>query len=598
MPTRAEAIKIKLRELDKLLEKKKITTKKYLDLKAELELQLKEKSVGAAKEIAKPKILNIICPNCGSPQKEVQVGAEEFNCEMCGKRIKLFDAEKEARRFLAKLPGLMENVALEQLFIEPGKFKIEAGMQREMAEEHLWKKFDPIFAESSSNMRGDLLNDCCASIYDSHGFRFLDMVEGLNKKILITLSEFKDTSRAWLIVPFYNTYTKDLERVMPEEEYDSLRSVMKYDDTNIAFWSSSEIDDILNSMGTVNRQKLEKGLAEARAGFKEGMSERERRIKEKRVLKKELGKLEAEYSSQTFTQYLIRRTGRSILGSIISAGKKKEQKEEPVPVFPWSRPENLEIKAKECFNIVKPLNQLANLLAIISAYVEDLKLNFFLGLKILPKKAQILNRIKSEEELTAEEKNKAAKDTELQVFGNLPPVCWANFFKGLASYAEGYGKFLVLKKESMEKNVPLKKLSLSEAITSFESASAAFERAIQNADKKRESYLKFYSRTCKALVLAMGGTLTEKEIKWLEQEKAMLTDVKIEKDLLMRNERYLVGKQLFTGNVIEIGGYVSGGKIWVNQRIPGLARMIEGPRFLFFVDVLLIRELQSQRKSR
>lgn len=601
MATKAEKVKLKLKELDQLLAKKKITAEKYLDLKTDLELQLKEKSAAVAKKVAEHKVLNIICPNCGSPQKEVRSGVEEFNCEMCGKLVKRFDAEREAARLLRKLPELLEHVALEQLFIEPQKFKIGSGIQVEMAMEHLMKKLSPIISESSSLSKGDLLNICCASLYDAHGFRFLDAITAgsIDKMILINLSELIDATKAWVIVPFYNTVTKEQQNpTLSPEEYKQLRSDMKYDDQNIAFWSRSKIDDILDKLGTVNRQKLEKALAEAKAKLGPDLSERDRRIKEKRILIKELNKLQSEYAAQTTTQYLIRKAGRGILGSIISAGKKEEPKEEPVLVLPWNQTGSLETRIKDCFNIVKPLNDLANLLAVISAYASDLKLNFFLSLVVTPQRAQILKNIRLKEEQTEIEKGEAERAAQQKQFGLFPPICWANFFKALASYSEGYGMLLSLKKESIEKNTPLKKLQLSEAIVNFENASAAFERVIQNADKKREPYLKFYSRASRALAQALKGTLPAKEIAALEAEKTRLIDVKLEKDLIMLNERCFMEKDAFSGNVVEVGGYINEGRRWINQRIIGLARMIEGPRFLFFLDVLLIRDIQSRAKKR
>ena len=140
-------------------------------------------------------------------------------------------------------------------------------------------------------------------------------------------------------------------------------------------------------------------------------------------------------------------------------------------------------------------------------------------------------------------------------------------------------------------------MDLSEVIINFENAAEAFERTSQGVDIKRKGYLGFYSRVCRSLAEALKGTLPEKEIAALEEEKARLVELRLEKDLITLNERCFIGNQVFRGKVVEIGGYVSEGKRWVNQRIIGLARMIEGPRFMFFLDVLLIKELCRKNKS-
>jgi ribosomal protein S27E len=497
MVSKSEEIEMKLKELDKLLEEKKISHEKYLDLKIKLELQIKGKAVKVAKEVTKPKILNVICPNCGNPQREVKEGIEEFNCEMCGKLIKIFDATKEAEKLLKKLPGMMENVALERLFIEPEKFKIEASLQKEMARKFLKEKLDDTLKEN-------LLDDCFANLYDSHGFRFLCTVKGVFELRTgsIPLSKVKNTSNAFVIVPI------DKEN--------------RYNDESLSFWSEKELD------------LLVKGIKQ-----------------------------------------------------IISS-----KKEKPQLIFPWDDTKGLEIRANECLNIVKLLNEFANLLILVSVYVNpDEKVAFFIPQEMAPSKLEM--KLFKEADIPPEvwEENEELEKKGKEIFSSFTTMCWANFYKGLASYAQAYGKLLLLKKENIEKSTPLNKLPISEVINNFENASEAFKRASENSDEKRKYYLDFYSNVCKAFVDALRQKLEDRKLKEVEREKRDLTDV--EENIIGINEGKAITyleQGYFAGNIEQ--KYLERGlKVWKNQRVKGLARIIEGPRFLFYVDVLMIKDI-------
>jgi hypothetical protein len=514
MSSKAEKIEIELKELDKLLEKKKISTKKYLDLKAKLEIQLKEKSAKIAKELTKPKILNIICPNCGSPQKEIS-GMEEFNCEACGKLIKLFDAEKEAENLLKELPGLMENVALERLFIEPKKFEIGNELQREQTTDFILKKIHSIVSGKISEDTENLLDDCFAILYDTHGFKFLGAVYNntFGKILLATpLTKLKHAYQAIITIPVEKEKSKYID--------------------DFEFW----VEEIINPYKNPPPKNFSDLMLKAAKGL-------------------------------------------MVISAKKLISKKDTEKQEPAN-FPWRDEKNLEKRAKECVAIVKPLNELANLFAILSAYSKsDLKL--FLSLP------------KTVEEMTTKY---TGKTKEKEVYGLLSPICWANFYKGLAMYTQAYGKLLLIKKESIGKNVPITKLHVNDIISNFENAAEAFERATQNADEERKRYLDFYSHVCRGFSNALKKK-TE-SLNQLEKEKVELTNPDREGKII---ELVEVNNIDFISYIedekdLELRYYYPYWKPWRNQYVTQLARIIEGPRYLFFVDVHFIEDIISNIK--
>jgi Zn finger protein HypA/HybF involved in hydrogenase expression len=602
--TKQEEIEIELKELDKLLENKKISPKKYLDLKAKLEMQIKEKAIKTAKEVTKPKVLNIICPNCGSPQREVK--KEEFNCEMCGKLIRLFDATKEAEELLEKIPGMMENVALERLFIEPEKFKIETGLQKEIIINHiLEEKLKPIIGREASLENRNLLNDCFASLYDSHGFRFLDFDKLLdeNLELAINIHEVRNTREAFIIIPFYGISVKEGKTTIQKT---------LYDDENFVLWSKSEIDDLLDYYEPKDKEKIKQKLIEFRKEIAnkkgipvEKLDEREIIKQEKDFIRSNFESRSAKYSKLSLTGALVRLVGEKIENKLAS---KKEEKQQLI--FPWYELTYFESRAKECLDIVKPLNELANIFAVFSAYSSDLKLNFFLSSQSLNIRKVFLTsmretqeRGKPEETLKTKGKisdipglteEKGVKDAEKEIFGYFPSTCWANFYKGLASYAQAYGKLLLVMKEYMEKNIPFKKLVTTDIISNFENASEAFKRASENSDERRKYYLDFYSHVCEAFADALKGKSEDSKIKKLEKEKGDIIRNDIENNIIRLNQGHI---REGTGSTVTSDRpfyYETGEKRWNNQRILGLARIVEGPRFLFYVDVLMIKDLISK----
>lgn len=512
MPSKSKETELKLKELDKLLEQKKISAEEYLDLKTKLELETKTAAVKEAKQATKPKVLNFVCPNCGSPQKNVAAGVGEFNCEMCGKRVKVFDATQEAQKLLAKMPEMMEAVALERLFIEPQKFKIEAGLQKEIAFKHVQGKLDSLMLEAEP------LNECFSRLFDAHGFQFLELTEGMNTKA-VPWAKVKDTSRPLVIVPVdkENQFDEQFRVLLPEQQLD--------------IFTKLDIRDDL-------------GVSEAVRGMKNLLSK----------------------SPSTAT---------------------------PVTKFAWNDSKKLNAGAEQCLAVVKPFNEIANNFAVLAAYAEPgLKLHYFLPVQMRASKME-----RELESTATEDENLEALEEAKKVFSSFSPICWANFFRGLASHFQGYGRLLLLQKERLEKNQSFPTRETEEIIRNFEDASEAFERAAQNADEKRQHFLKFYAHVSNGFAKALKGELKENETKKLEEERAVLTDV--EERIIGANEGSAwdyTERGYFAGDIYK-KFFLGAGKSWKNQRIKGLARTFEGPRYLFFLEMLFAKELVLARRG-
>lgn len=603
LAAKAEKVRLKLKELDQLLAKKKISPEKYLDLKADLELQLKEKSVETAKEATKPKILNVVCPNCGSPQKEAPLG-DEFSCETCGKLIKVFDAVREAQRLLEKMPELMESVALQQLFIEPTKLKMENALQAGMAADFILNQLKPVIAQNSARYPANPLNSSFSWLLDSHGFRFLTILEETPVPITYNVDEMEDMQSfprlhfprvLCTVIPF--TAYKETDRIV----------LQKYDDENFSPWARDEIEEVIEMLDSGTQKKMRQVIAKCLADMAAEKNTTTDKLDEKMVYSavRDLA-LEGFAREQDpyraggpFQNLAYMNWVNKVVGRMNSAPKGKR----PI-IYPWNDSKKLEKRASSCFAAVRPLNELANLFAVLSTYTPNLEVSMFMGLlrdsiskkesvmidevvesKFAPRSRNPAVRVGEEERKRLCDEDDAIREKEGNFFGFFPATCWANFYKGLASYAQGYGQMLLLNKERIEKKIePTSQLppSAYEFTRNFEDAAAAFERAAQKSDEKRAPYLNFYAQVCKGIASMLRGKIGGNKAKKIREEKVGLTKNQIEAQLIALNIGY-VGEQA-TG-IQQF--YIRDGRSWVNQRVAGLARTIEGPRYLFFTDALL-----------